>query len=256
MLSVEITFATLSGQPVSSEEPCEDVVTCWYKNGQIETNRWHVIRELSQVRIIASIPDAAALDACNNNVYAQDALNALVAHDFALPNVRVIGVDLAFDTSCTCSVRKDLILYTNYLSSGTPIRCGTCFAPAPLYQLPHTHDVEHLNVLHWASDYRACDTLQMHCTTGERFSELQLYRHDSSLSRQGRDIATKLSKQSGVPVYYFLLTSRGASNQSERARHCPSCNGEWLLKHPWHDLFHFRCERCLLLSNIAYDLRA
>jgi predicted nucleic acid-binding Zn ribbon protein len=185
MLSVELTFVALNGQPVSCEEPCEDVVTCWYKNGQIETSHWHVIRELDQVRIIASIPDATALDRCNNNIYAQSALDALAARDFASPNVRVLGVDLAFDTPCACGVRKNLILYTNYLLSGTPVRCGACFAPVPLYQLPHTQGEEHLNVLHWASDYRACDTLQMHCTTGERFSEFQLYRHDSSLSRQG-----------------------------------------------------------------------
>jgi predicted nucleic acid-binding Zn ribbon protein len=255
MLSVELTFATLSGQSVAVEDPCDDVVSCWYKNGQIETSRWHVIRGSNQVRIIASIPDTTALDERNNNVYAQNALDALAAHDFASPKVRVLGIDQAFDAPCVCAVRESLILYTTYLSNSTPVRCGTCFAPVPLYRLPHTRNEEHLDVLHWASDYRACDTLQMHCTTGERFAELQLYRYDSSLSRQGRGIAAELSKRLRVPVYYFLLTSRGTSDKSERTRVCPSCKGEWLLSQAWHTLFDFRCDRCSLVSNIACDLR-
>ncbi|WP_408648789.1 DUF2310 family Zn-ribbon-containing protein [Tumidithrix elongata] len=255
MLSAELTFAILENYDPSDDEAFEDLLSIWYKNGQIETKRWHTVRNNQHVRVTAWLPDENALDAVHNNTYANEVLTDLPKRGFGLPVIRILGVDTQFDPPCSCPNSESLILITNYLSAISPFRCGSCFNPVALYRLPHTHDEEHLDVLHWASDYRACDTLQMHCTTGERFAESQLYRYDSSLSQQGKDIAAKLSTKIFKPVYYFLLKSRGKSLNSERSRHCPSCGGTWLLEQPWHGLFDFRCDRCSLLSNIACGIQ-
>lgn len=255
MLSVEITFP-VRHEPASpsAADACDDLMASWYKNGQIETSRWHSTRSAHGIEIIAWIPDAKALDAKYDNIYARQARAALASHGVGAPRLRVLGVDAGFDVACSCGERPSLIMFTNYCSVASPFRCGRCFRPVPLYTLPHTNDEEHLNVLHWTNDYRACDTLQMHCTTGERFAEFQLYRHDSSLSRNGRAIASMLSSRIGIPVYYFIFFSRGTSLSSERERTCPSCDGSWLLERPWHEQFDFRCDACGLVSNVASDL--
>ena len=105
-------------------------------------------------------------------------------------------------------------------------------------------------ILQWAADYVACDTLQMHCTTGERFGEAQLARHDSSLSSNGRAVCRELEEAVRLPVYYYLHKTRGRSASSEAARRCPSCGGEWRLQSPLHH-FDFRCDRCRLLGAMA-----
>ena len=254
MLSVELTFPILPGEAPSTEDACEDVIACWYKNGQVETHRWHTIRDADRVRFVVWIPDEAALEEPHHNIHARRALAALTKAGYGQPVARVLGIDRGFKKPCDCRARTSLVLFTNYCSIATPLRCGDCFHPVPVYRLPHIRDEEHLDLLQWANDYRACDTLQMHCTTGEEFGEAELFRHDSSLSRTGRALAADLTAKVGVPVYYFLFASRGTGEEAERARVCPSCGGNWLVEPPWHRIFDFRCDRCLLLSNIASDL--
>jgi len=136
------------------------------------------------------------------------------------------------------------------------LELGDCFDPVPLYRVPPTRDLEYLDILQWAADYQACDTLQMHCTTGERFGERQLVGHDSSLTAQGREICRRLSAKTGLPAYYYLHNSRGRSLRDERRRRCPGCRRNWSMAEPWHGRFDFKCERCLLLSNIATNVVA
>ena len=189
-----------------------------------------------QWRVFVGLPDATSLEAGHANVYAVKAIEELAAHGLSIRETHVLGSELLLGPSCTCERWASLVLFTNYLSRTSPVRCGTCFDPVALYRLPFTHDEEHLDVLQWAADYRACDTLQMHCTTGERFAEEQLARHDSSLSMQGREITRALSGLLKVPVYYYLLKSRGRSRGVELGRRCPSCTGSWRLDKPWHDI--------------------
>jgi len=136
----------------------------------------------------------------------------------------------------------------------SPLSCGDCFRAVPLYRIPHTHGDEYADVLQWEADYKACDTLHMNIGTGERFGERQMFRHDSSLSRRGREICASISSLTGRPTYYYLCKVRARSSAEEERRRCPNCNGQWKLGKRWH-LFDFRCDRCLLLSNIAWTVR-
>jgi len=190
-------------------ELIESLVSAWWKNGQVL--EWQAARVPEGIRILALLPKHDALVAANNSVYAAKALEALNARGIEMPKVQILGPEPESAKQCSCARPASLVMFTNYLSKGSPVRCGDCFGPVPLYELPFTQDFEHLDVLHWAADYRACDTLQMHCTTGERFAEAQLGRFDSSLSKQGRGIASRLSALAGVPVYCFLMKARGAT---------------------------------------------
>jgi predicted nucleic acid-binding Zn ribbon protein len=248
MVTAELRFAPIDEPDL---EAIESLLAAWYKNGQVL--EWQTAKAQDSVRVLALLPKPEAVAAKHNNVYASTALQALVERS-VVPIVEIVGTEPDSFRPCCCDRRSSLVMFTTYLSKGSPVRCGDCFGPVPLYELPPTHDHEHLNILQWSADYRACDTLQMHCTTGERFGERQLGAHDSSLSRNGRGIAAALSALTDIPVYYCLFRARGSTVARERRRLCPSCGGTWLLNAKWHDLFDFRCDSCRLLSNIAYSL--
>lgn len=251
MITAELTFSVTDESGV---EAVELLMATWLKNGQIDGGSWLTAFAANVARVYVSVASPAALADASNNIYATQALESLAKRGMTGPDIRLLGVDPDSPAPCQCTERSSLILLTNYLSKLSPVSCGTCFRLVPLYCLPHIHDHEHLTILQWAADYRACDTLQMHGTTGERFGEQQLWQHDSALSRQGREIARQLSERAGVPVYYFLLKSRGTTTAAELARACPSCGGKWGLATPWHDFFDFRCDACRLVSKRATSL--
>lgn len=224
-----------------------DLLSCWYKNGQLIGDSWVISDNGMNLEVYVAIPEADALDVAHNNSYANQAATA-----FGTIAVAILGPSPHLPRCCACQSRSAFVLFTHYMTSTPPIRCLDCFAPVALYRLPHLHDEEYLDLLHWGADYRACDTLQMHCTTGERFGEEQLARHDSSLSRNGRALCKELERATGTPVYYFLHKTRSRSRESELSRQCPSCGSAWRLDERLH-AFDYRCDTCRLLSAIAPD---
>jgi predicted nucleic acid-binding Zn ribbon protein len=125
----------------------------------------------------------------------------------------------------------------------------------PLYRLPRSTSGEHSALLSWESNYKACDTLQMHCTVGERFGERQLSDPGSSFSRSGLAVCREIEQLTGQPAYYYLYRGDTRRPSAELSRNCPGCDGPWKLKKPLHGKFDFRCDKCRLLSNIAWIVR-
>jgi len=226
----------------------------WHKNGQVVGDSWPAVTESKKLRFVVSIPEADSLDPRHANEWVARAHDDLIEAGLGRPEIAVLGPDPASSQPCDCGNRSSLILFTHYMSLEPPLWCGDCFAPVPLYQIPSISGGEYLDILQWEADYKACDTLQMHCTTGERFGERQLGSHDSSLSSNGLAICEAISKSTGLPTYYYLLKIRGRSKKQELARKCPSCGEAWLLTEPLHDLFEFKCDRCFLLSNLACNV--
>ncbi len=225
-----------------------NLLSCLYKNGQVL--HWSLAATSATVDAFVNIPDREALDPSSHGEYVVATLGADRAKGNPAPRFAVLGRDPSGPDTCSCAERRALLLYTHYLNELPPVRCLDCYLPVPLYRLPYVGYKEHLVILQWAADYVACDTLQMHCTTGERFGEAQLARHDSSLSSNGRELCRELEEAVGLPVYYYLHKTRGRSASSEAARRCPSCGGEWRLPSPLHR-FDFRCDRCRLLGAMA-----
>lgn len=249
MFTAEVHFVASHDAEI---EAIESLIAAWCKNGQVL--EWQSAVTQRGYVILAQLPKDTALNATNNNVYASEALREIAKLEIQAPKIMILGSDPQSAEPCSCLKRSSLVLYTHYLSKESPIRCGDCFGPVPLYELPHTHDYEHLNILQWAADYRALDTLQMHTITGERFAEAQLWRHDSSLSKQGFQIARKLAELTNSAVFYYLHKTRGISLDKESCRVCPSCSGAWKVERRWHRMFDFKCDSCQLLSAIACSL--
>jgi predicted nucleic acid-binding Zn ribbon protein len=226
-----------------------------YKNGQIIDGSWPLVIQSNEIRAFLSLPMADSLANLHMNQYAQAILSKILRCGLSSPFVSILGEDPGSTKECNCKKRNWMILFTHFLSIDPPLRCGNCFGYIPLYTQPNTSDHEFLDILQWQSDYKALDTLQMHCTTGEKFAEKQLFDPESSISKQGRDICNCLEKASGTPTYYYLHKSKGINAKTEQARKCPICKNTWLLKRNLFGRFDFKCKQCRLVSNIAYSLR-
>ncbi|HEY3493654.1 MAG TPA: DUF2310 family Zn-ribbon-containing protein [Polyangiaceae bacterium] len=249
MLVAQVSFPVPAGDRRSTADTASDLLTSWYKNGQIVDACWLLADRGHYLEAVVRIAEPVSLEPSHHNVYSQAVLDKLLP---VVPRVALLGPEPNSSRTCICPASSALVLFTHYLSPEPPVRCLDCFGPVPLYRLPHVHDQEHSVLLQWAADYRACDTLQMHCTTGERFGERQLGEHDSSLARNGRALCAELEFASGTAVYYYLHKMRSRGRASELERRCPACDAPWLLERPLHG-FDFRCEPCRLVSSIASD---
>ena len=171
------------------------------------------------------------------------------------PNFEILGKDTEFSESCKCENSSAFILFTNYLSIQSPIKCYDCGFPIPLYRIKQKKAEQLSFALGWQGEYKACDLLQMHCGFGERFGISQMSKLDSGLSKTGLEICQTIQDLTNKPCYYYLYRHNGKSLSKESESRCPLCASKWLLENPFQDLFDFRCDKCHLLSNIAFSLK-
>lgn len=152
---------------------------------------------------------------------------------------------------CSCKKSDYYILITNYISISSPVDCGNCNQPVPLYRLPVYHDYGYMPILSWESNYISCDTLQMNCEVGEIWAMKQMWDAHSQLSKQGREICRRIEELTNTPTYYYLFNYRRIRHKKDLERKCPVCNGEWILPQQLHNLFDFKCDKCRLVSSLS-----
>ena len=227
----------------------------WSQNGQILDGDWPIIFGKSCCRTIVPCPEATSLRSRHANNWVREGLSELRSHGVLRPKMRLLGRGLESPTSDRCGRPTWYFLMTNFLSIESPLRCGEHYLPIPLYRVPPTDEAGHLDVLRWQSEWKCCDQLQMLCGSAERWATRQISDPHSPLSKGGRKICSVIEDLSGVPTYYYLYRGGGRSAADERKRPCPSCGKKWLLHEPLHDIIDFKCDRCRLISNIAWSVR-
>ena len=222
-------------------------------NGQVCGGEWPIYTERSNCIAIVLAPEKESLDPKLHGEY----VTKIVRQGEAL------GIKLTFATvaedscsakTCSCSNSSGYVLFTNYLSLESPVRCLDCFLPVPLYRFPTMPSGEYYDVICWQSDYHSCDQLQMNCSVLERATTRQMSDPGSSLSKAGRENCRLLESLSGKPFYYYLYRAHARSVKSEKERRCPSCGQPWYLETELHSLFHYKCDQCRLLSNFAWNI--
>lgn len=223
-------------------------------NGQVCGREWPIHRLDQTCTAVVFIPEPTALDPAHANNHVTHALERLRSAGIGPFELRIRGAEIASAHGCQCRQRSHYLLYTTYVSLESPLRCGTCFQPIPLYTIPPTYDDEYADMIAWASDYQACDQLYMNSSTLERAALQELSRIDRNLARRGMAITATITQATAIPTYYYLYRATGRSRTSELRRRCPSCNEAWRLDAPWHH-FDFRCDRCHLVSNIAWNVQ-
>lgn len=225
-------------------------------NVQILGNQFPTAQTKSGLEFYANTPDKDSLSKKYNNKYVNKYLAQISDYKIKKPQITVLGKEIDSASLCDCKKLNDFVLFTTYVSLESPLRCFKCFGVVPLYKIPKTYDGdEYYNVISWQSDYQSCDSLQMNCTVGERFAINQLSKYDSPLNKQGLSVCESIEKVTGGRVFYYLYKGTARSHKAELLRKCPNCGGDWLLEEPFHRLFDFKCEKCKLLSNIAFGVR-
>ncbi len=231
------------------------LIGAWRYNGQLVGRDQTVVSRPGGVSVFGVAPERGALAPRRSSVHVRRLLGELRAVGLARPRTTDLGFALESAAVDRCRRPSSYVMFTTYVALATPLRCGDCFGAVPLYRLDSGERGDHGELIAWESDYQACDSLQMNCATGERFGSRELSRVDSSLTRRGRQLGHELTTRTGVPVYYYLYRYGGRSLAREQARRCPGCGGRWLLREVWHDQFDFRCDRCRLVSNVAWNVR-
>jgi predicted nucleic acid-binding Zn ribbon protein len=188
--------------------------------------------------------------------WANRSYKRVLLHSKRQPKFELVGRLPDEKPCCTCRGKTDLILRTNFLSMESVLKCTKCTRYGPLYRFRSlSNDTELLSGINsWKAAYDRCDGLFIGSGVGERFGYYQTSSLKSPLAQDGVKLCRSLEKKLKVRVYYDLNTYYGRSSSLERKRHCPGCNGNWLLKQPWLGLYNFRCNKCRLVSNIAWNI--
>ncbi len=220
-------------------------------NGQIQGK---IQSEYITKNKLCSLPythDKNALDEMFNNFYVNNQIKKienLCNSKFKFKTVGKTHKD--YEGACTCKKSDFYVLITNFISIASPMVCGTCDKPVPLYRLPQYEDYGYMPILSWASNYIAADTLQMNCEVGERWSLNQMQSLKSQLSKQGLAICKKIETLTEIPTYYFLFNYKKKDVEPALKR-CPNCNETWYLKERLHRFYDFKCHNCRLISTIS-----
>ena len=199
-------------------------------------------------------PEEESLHPRHHSSIVEKRLQALSEAGLLAPKIRLTGMDLHSDNTDPCQQPEWQVLYTHYLSTCSPLRCGEHLAPIPLYKLPTPKADDHQALLRWQVDWSSTDELQMHGTTLQQACSDVLTDIHSPLNNTGWQLAKDIEQQTNTPTYYYLYHLADAAKKTDEAeqRCCPSCNGEWKLTTPLHGIFDFKCEPCRLLSNLPW----
>jgi predicted nucleic acid-binding Zn ribbon protein len=224
-----------------------ELIGYYRHNGQIRGREFHPYLKSREIAVTSFTPAADALDRKYANKYVIDGTAKLEKLCDSKLKIEFLGAG-EDDLICTCQCIPFYVLLTGDLS---PIYCGGCGNPRPLYLLPKLHDFGYWNLIGWENNYRACDILDLNCAVGERWAIGQKCRHDSALATQGREICQQIAKLTDIPTYYYLPNYRKISRSQDRRRSCPSCGSKWLLaiqEEPYSD---FKCSQCYLVSSLS-----
>jgi len=196
--------------------------------------------------------EQSSLDSQYNDEYVNGRIKSLEEGCNSKLKIQVVGEHIPFYKAvCNCKKHESYLLFTTYQNESSPVACGSCGRSVPIYKLKGLIDTDRTNIEAWVGDYVACDSLNMGCTVGERWSTKQMSDVNSQLSVVGRSICRRIAEVTGIPAYYFLYNYRSISFAKELLRKCPSCHGDWLLEKRWLKWHHFKCDRCFLASTFT-----
>ncbi|WP_341503470.1 Zn-ribbon-containing protein [Gallaecimonas sp. GXIMD4217] len=256
MFVVEVAFDVYEDTPISvAERAIMQLFDAWRHNGQVTGRELPTIMEEGSLVLRAVCPEADSLHPEHHSNIVRHALKGLGQAGLTQPRVRCLGQDLFSDSTDPCDKPSWQLLYTTFVHSCSPLRCGDHFLPIPLYRLPALANGDHKLLLRWQDDWMACDQLQMNGVSAEQACLKEMGDHQSPMARRGRDFCKRLEILSGVPTYYYLYRVGGESQETEANRPCPCCGQPWRLAESLHGVVDFKCDACRLVSNLSWDFQ-
>ena len=234
---------------------CQSFVDNLGKGGQFLAGGYFA-NQHAEITYYGSCAEKTSLSPKLHFSWANRSYKRILQYSKRQPKFELVGRLPDEKPCCACRGKADLILRTNFLSIESVLKCTKCTRYAPLYRFRSlSNDTELLSGINsWKAAYDRCDGLFIGSGVGERFGYYQTSTLKSPLAQDGVKLCRSLEKKLKVRAYYDLNTYYGRSSSLERKRRCPGCNGNWLLKQPWLGLYNFRCNKCRLVSNIAWDI--
>ncbi|MEO0043302.1 MAG: hypothetical protein RL329_2750 [Bacteroidota bacterium] len=234
-------------------EAFEMLMASYRSSGQKLGKLDHQYTYQNQIRTTCYTHEADSLSSKYNNFYVNQCLEKLEMLCNASIQVTTLGkYDESLDDVCSCKSSSCYILRTDYITVASPLYCGDCDKHLPLYKLPIYQDYGYMPILSWESNYVSCDTLQMNCEVGERWALNQMQQVQSALSKQGRSICTQIEALTKIPTHYYLHNYRPSRKQIDEL--CRNCGENWELPAPTHHLYHYKCDKCRLVSTKSRNI--
>ncbi|MFC0323911.1 DUF2310 family Zn-ribbon-containing protein [Gallibacterium melopsittaci] len=264
MFLTKVTFVTKKRQTYDINQAlayCNQLIDAWRYNGQIIGREIPITYQFTADDLLTFVinvncPEKTSLNAIHNSTLVTETLDNLQSLGITLDHYEIYASDLNSDEAIsTLSKTTELVLYTNYLKSSSPVCELTSLAPVPLYHLCYDKPQLGIDCIKWEENWQACDQLQMngHCLVAESLT--QISELTSPLAKQGYALRQQLEAQLQRPVYYYLYRVNGQDYQTEIERCCPRCGQEWFLHNHPINIFDFKCDDCRLVSNIAWELQ-
>jgi predicted nucleic acid-binding Zn ribbon protein len=225
-------------------------------NGQILGREFPIAMLGAEFTIRLVCPEESSLHPRFNSPQVNHALNGLTEAGLLAPKIKQIGEDLNSQQSATHFTPSWQILYTTFLDTCSPIRCGETFAPIPLYRTPEAiANGDRKSAIKWQEEWTNLDELQMNGSAVSNAALKELGDINSKFFYRGSNLCKRIQYITKVPTYYYLYRVAGKSLEEEQNRLCPSCNGKWRLDAPLFDIFDFKCDQCQLVSNLSWDFK-
>jgi predicted nucleic acid-binding Zn ribbon protein len=189
-----------------------------------------------------------SLDERHNSDYVNQWTTIMMERYGVTITYKYVGEDLAPVATADGASSNSYILYWG---GPSPVRSGDTFRQIPLYQLPYTNTRHRSydDINSWANSYEEIDGLWFRGTMGEKRFHNYLSDIKSPLTKQGREICSKLEELTGKPSYYYLFNY----DSKKMAQHCPSCGADWQLDSKLLEKFDLKCDDCRLVSEKAKD---
>jgi predicted nucleic acid-binding Zn ribbon protein len=224
-----------------------------HRRGQIADD-YSISSRGNQLRLLCIIPERRSLELKFHDKQGKTSLRQLKKLRLQI-SAKITGVALETAPACSCRRRSCLHLFTHMFDDGSPLQCGDCRRPVAFYQLPRLDLSLRQKLLGWQADYQACDSLFISSGFAEMWAYRQMSRHDSGLTKDGRELCEELEVKVRLPVFYYLLRHWGQREEEEQKRRCPSCGKSWFVSES-AAFFCFRCKSCSLISSKAVDFKA
>lgn len=204
-------------------------------------------------RLVLPTPDALSGQYASARV--KHAEQQLAEAGLGYPQCQVLGQDL-MSQQTTAQLPAELVLFTTYADTCSPLRCAETLQPVPLFWL-RAPKQDYEDLIRWQLQFQALDEIQLQQTRVlQKTAENSLQQYQSKLNRQGRKLASALAKANNQPVFYALYSGSSNNCAAEAAKCCPGCGSAWRLAKPQAGVFDFRCNNCKLLSNIAWECQS
>ncbi|AGH81847.1 hypothetical protein PCNPT3_09545 [Psychromonas sp. CNPT3] len=225
-------------------------------NGQILGREFPIAMQQAVFSTRLVCPEKNSLASCFNSPQVEKALTQLTEAGLLAPKIKNVAEDLN-SLACAPSTKPSWqLLYTTFLDTCSPLRCGDTLNPIPLYRAPEPiGNGDRKAVLKWQEEWVSCDELQMNGSAVSALLLKEIGDIDSRLCSIGRRLTQRIEKITSIPTYYYLYRVAGISLEDEQARKCPGCGQSWRLAEPLFDIFDFKCDNCQLVSNLSWDFK-